>query len=334
MRILFMGTPEYAIAALKMLCEKHDVIGVVTRADKPNKRGNKIQFSPVKEFALEKGIPVFQPENLKDDGIFETLAGLKPELSVVVAYGMIVPDRLIDMPQHGTINIHGSLLPRYRGAAPMQYSVLNGDSEAGVSIMYITSELDAGDVILQKSIPVGADETFGELHDRLSVLGAEALDEAIGLIESGNVNAVPQDGSKATFAPAISKEECVIDWSLPAQQVHNRIRGLSPIPCANTHFADGKLLKVYRSEIVRCTQDAAGVHGLTLSDCSESIGAASAAADCECGTVIGVIRKKGAVIKCGEDAVCITSAKPEGKKELPGFELINGHYLKVGDRLI
>ena len=200
--------------------------------------------------------------------------------------------------------------------------------------MYITRELDAGDVILQKSIPVGADETFGELHDRLSVLGAEALDEAIGLIESGNVNAVPQDGSKATFAPAISKEECVIDWSLPAQQVHNRIRGLSPIPCANTHFADGKLLKVYRSEIVRFTQDAAGVHGLTLSDCSESIGAASAAADCECGTVIGVIRKKGAVIKCGEDAVCITSAKPEGKKELPGFELINGHYLKVGDRLI
>ena len=326
-----MGTPEYAIAALKMLCEKHDVIGVVTRADKPNKRGNKIQFSPVKEFALEKGIPVFQPENLKDDGIFETLADLKPELSVVVAYGMIVPDRLIDMPQHGTINIHGSLLPRYRGAAPMQYSVLNGDSEAGVSIMYITSELDAGDVILQKSIPIGADETFGELHDRLSVLGAEALEEAIGLIESGNVAAVPQDSSKATFAPAISKEECVIDWSLPAEQVHNRIRGLSPIPCANTHFSDGKLLKIYRSEIVRCATDSvvAGESAPAVFDI-----AGSDFADADCGTVIGVIRKKGAVIKCGEDAVCITSAKPEGKKELPGFELINGHYLKVGDRLI
>ena len=331
MRILFMGTPEYAVAALKMLCEKHEVAGVVTRADKPNKRGNKIQFSPVKEFALERGIPVFQPENLNDDGVFEALSDLKPELSVVVAYGMIVPDRLINMPRHGTINIHGSLLPRYRGAAPMQYSVLNGDSEAGVSIMYITRELDAGDVILQKSIPVGADETFGELHDRLSVLGAEALEEAIGLIESGNVNAVPQDSSKATFAPAISKEECVIDWSLPAEQVHNRIRGLSPIPCANTHFSDGKLLKVYRSEIVRCSPDSgvAGESGPVVFDI-----AGSDFADADCGTVIGVIRKKGAVIKCGTDAVCITSAKPEGKKELPGFELINGHYLKVGDRLI
>ena len=306
MRVIFMGTPEYAIRSLEAVYAEHEVVAVLTRADKPNKRGNKIQFSPVKEFALAHNIPVFQPENLKDEALYAELAALNPDISAVVAYGMMIPNNIIDLPKFGTINVHGSLLPKYRGAAPMQYSVLNGDETAGVTIMYVSEALDSGDVILKKEIPVGVDETFGELHDRLAVLGAEALVEAMQEIADGTSTRTPQNSADATFAPSIKKEECVIDWTLPASQVHNRVRGLSPIPCANTRLPDGKLLKVYRTEKVE------GYSG-------------------QPGEVVDVIKKKGFVVSCGEGAVCVVSAKPEGKREMPGFELVNGHYVKIGD---
>jgi len=308
MKVLFMGTPEYAIASLEAVFAKHEIVGVLTRADKPNKRGNKIQFSPVKEFALAHDIPVFQPENLKDEILYEKIAALKPDISVVVAYGMLIPSNIINLPPKGTINVHGSLLPQYRGAAPMQYSVLNGDDVAGVTIMYVTEGLDAGDIILQKEISLGENDTFGEVHDRLSLLGAEALIEAMDNIDSGKLSRTPQDSSKVTFAPSISKEECVIDWSQSAEKVHNRIRGLSPIPGANTHLSDGKLLKIYRSEKI------AGYTGKP-------------------GEVLDIIKKKGFVVACGVGAILISSAKPEGKREMPGFEIANGHYVKIGDVL-
>jgi len=301
-----MGTPEYAISSLEAVYAEHEVVAVLTRADKPNKRGNKIQFSPVKEFALAHNIPVFQPENLKDEALYAELAALKPDISAVVAYGMMIPNNIIDLPKMGTINVHGSLLPKYRGAAPMQYSVLNGDETAGVTIMYVTEALDSGDIILKKEIPVGVDETFGELHDRLAVLGAEALVEAMRGIVEGTSTRTPQNSAEATFAPSIKKEECVIDWSLPSAQVHNRVRGLSPIPCANTRLPDGKLLKIYRTEKVE------GYSG-------------------QPGEIVDVIKKKGFVVACGKGAVCVVSAKPEGKREMPGFELVNGHYVKIGD---
>jgi methionyl-tRNA formyltransferase len=304
-----MGTPEYALSSLRAVFAKHEIVGILTRADKPNRRGNKIEFSPVKMFALEHGIPVFQPENLKDPELFEQLKALSPEISVVVAYGMMIPDSILNLPKHNTINLHGSLLPMYRGAAPMQYSVLNGDSEAGVSIMYVTARLDAGDVILSKSIPLDENAIYGEVHDSLADLGAEALIEALELVESGRITRTPQDETKVTFAPSISKEECVIDWTLPAAVVHNRIRGLSPIPGANTRLPDGKLLKIYKSEKV--FGDYTG----------------------EPGRVVDVIKKKGPVVMTGDGAVCILSAKPEGKREMPGYEIVNGHYLKVGDLL-
>ena len=309
MRVLFMGTPAYAVPALEAVAGRHEIVGVVTRVDKPNRRGNKIAFSPVKEWALAHEVPVFQPESMKDPSLAVELAALAPDVGVVVAFGMMIPEDIINLPRHKTINIHGSLLPRYRGAAPMQYAVLNGDADAGVSIMYITPELDAGDVILSRSLAVGEDETFGELHDRLAVLGAEALMDALDLIACGGVCAVPQDGASATFAPSITKEECVIDWTLSAGMVHNRIRGLSPAPCANTRLPDGKRLLVYRSGRV-----SAGYAG-------------------QPGEVVDVIKKKGPVVMTGAGAVCILSAKPEGKREMPGFELVNGHYLAVGDRL-
>ncbi|MCZ9312009.1 MAG: methionyl-tRNA formyltransferase [Methanocorpusculum sp.] len=309
MRVLFMGTPAYAVPALEAVAARHEIVGVVTRVDKPNRRGNKIAFSPVKEWALAHEVPIFQPESMKDPSLAEELAALSPDVGVVVAFGMMIPENIIHLPKHKTINIHGSLLPRYRGAAPMQYSVLNGDPEAGVSIMYITPELDAGDVILSRSLAVGEDETFGELHDRLAALGAAALTEALDLIDCGGVCAVPQNPAQATFAPSITKEECVIDWSLPAGMVHNRIRGLSPAPCANTRLPDGKRLLIYRSERVSAIYS--GVPG----------------------EVVDVIRKKGPVVMTGAGALCILSAKPEGKREMPGFELVNGHYLSVGERL-
>ncbi len=309
MRLLFMGTPEYALSSLHAVFAKHEIVGILTRADKPNRRGNKIEFSPVKVFGLEHGIPVFQPENMTDPALFEQLRALSPDISVVVAFGMMIPDSILDLPKHNTINLHGSLLPKYRGAAPMQYSVLNGDSETGVSIMYVKARLDAGDVILSKSITLDENASYGEVHDSLADLGAEALIEALELVESGRVTRTPQDDSKVTFAPSISKEECVIDWSQPAGTIHNRIRGLSPIPGANTRLPDGKFMKIYKSEKV--FGDYTG----------------------EPGKVVDVIKKKGPVVMTGDGAICILSSKPEGKREMPGFEIVNGHYLKVGDSL-
>ncbi|HJJ54566.1 MAG TPA: methionyl-tRNA formyltransferase [Methanocorpusculum sp.] len=308
MKVLFMGTPEYAVYSLEKVAAKHEVIGVLTRADKPNRRGNKIEFSPVKKFALEHNIPVFQPESLSDDTLIEDLKKLQPDIATVVAYGMLIPRRIIDLPRLSTINVHGSLLPKYRGAAPMQYSVLNGDDVAGVTIMYVADKLDSGDIILSRSIPLGADETFGELHDRLAVLGADALCDALDQFEAGTVHAVPQDSKQVTYAPSITKEECVIDWSLPASVVHNRIRGLSPIPGAVTRLPDGKLLKLYKAK---------KIDGYTGKP----------------GEICAVLKKEGVVVACGDGAVCLISAKPEGKREMPAIELANGHYLSIGDVL-
>jgi len=308
MKVLFMGTPEYAVYSLEKVAAKHEVVGVLTRADKPNRRGNKIEFSPVKKFALEHNIPVFQPETLSDDSLVEELKKLQPDIATVVAYGMLIPRRIIDLPRLSTINVHGSLLPKYRGAAPMQYSVLNGDEVAGVTIMYVSDKLDSGDIILSKSIPLGDDETFGELHDRLAVLGADALCEALDQFVAGTIHATPQNPEEVTYAPSISKEECVIDWSLSASIVHNRIRGLSPIPGAVTKLPDGKLLKLYKAKKMD------GYSGKP-------------------GEICAVLKKEGIVVACGEGAVCLISAKPEGKREMPAVELANGHYISAGDIL-
>lgn len=307
MRILFMGTPEYALPTLEQLAAEHEIVGVVTRADKPSGRGHKLTPSPVKVCAAAHNIPVFQPEDLNDPEFFAEMKSLNPDISIVVAYGKLIPDAIINIPKYNTINIHGSLLPKYRGAAPMQYSVLNGDAKAGVSIMYVTSGLDCGDVILEREIDISENETFGELHDRLAELGRDALLEALIQIEAGTAKPVAQDSAKATYAPAITKEQCAVDWNLSAREVHNRIRGLSPVPGAFTKSPDGKLIKLYRSELA----DGSG----------------------EPGKIIDVVKKKGFVVACKDGAVCILSAKPEGKREMPAFELINGHYIAAGDIL-
>ena len=229
MRIVFMGTPDFAVPCLaRLIADGHEIAGVFTQPDKPKGRGYKLAPPPVKELALANGLPVWQPEKLRDGTALAVLRELAPQLIAVVAYGRMLPKEILDLPEYGCINVHGSLLPKYRGAAPIQWSVLNGDLTAGVTTMYMAEGMDTGDMILSRSVPVGEDETSGELFDRLAVLGAEALSETVRLIAGGNAPRTPQDDAQASRASMLTKEMAVIDWSKSAREVHNLIRGMNP----------------------------------------------------------------------------------------------------------
>lgn len=246
MRILFMGTPEFAVASLKRLVEDgHEVCGVFTQPDKPKNRGHKLMFSPVKEYAITQNLEVYQPLKMRDGealGIVKTLA---PELIVVAAYGKILPEDILNAPKYGSINVHSSLLPRYRGAAPINWAILDGERETGVSIMYMAPELDAGDVILQKRTPIGPEENAQELTVRLAELGAEALSETVTALADGTAARTPQDGSRQTYASMLSKEMSPIDWTRSAHAISCQVRGLIPWPCAATDVISGEAIKLY-----------------------------------------------------------------------------------------
>ena len=247
MRIVFMGTPEFAQASLQKLIETgHNIVGVFTQPDKPKGRGYKLVAPPVKELALEHNIPVYQPEKMKDGTALSILKELNPDLIAVVAYGRILPKDILELPKYGCINVHGSLLPKYRGAGPIQWSVIDGEPVTGVTTMYMGEGLDTGDMILKKETPIGENETYGELHDRLKEIGAEALVETIALIEQGKAPREKQDDSLSSYAPILDKKIAKLDFNKPAQQLHNLIRGLSPWPVAHTTVG-GKLLKVHRA---------------------------------------------------------------------------------------
>ena len=229
MRIVFMGTPEFAVPCLsRLISDGHAVAGVFTQPDKPQGRGYKLMPPPVKVCALENGLSVYQPAKMRDGQALALLKELSPELIVVVAYGKILPPDILELPPLGCVNVHGSLLPKYRGAAPIQWSVLNGDQTAGVTTMYMAEGLDTGDMILKRETPLGPDETSGELYERLAGLGAQALSETVRLIGEGCAPRVPQDGALATHAPMLTKELARIDWTKPAAEVHNLIRGMNP----------------------------------------------------------------------------------------------------------
>ncbi len=250
MRIVFMGTPDFAVPSLQALIDDHqEVAGVFTQPDKPKGRGYQLAPPPVKELALRYGLPVFQPVSLKTPEGIEQVTSLKPDLIVVVAYGKILPEEILDCPPLGCVNVHGSLLPKYRGAGPIQWSVLNGDAVTGITTMYMAKGLDTGDMILKKETPIGPDETADELYSRMEVLGAQTLIETVRLIERGEAPRVPQKDEDATYAPMLTKELSPIDFEKSSQEVHNQIRGLSSWPCAYTKL-DGKRLKVYRSRVV------------------------------------------------------------------------------------
>ncbi len=255
MNIIFMGTPDFAVPCLKALIDSgENVTAVFTQPDKPKGRGYKLAPPPVKEVALMHNIPIYQPLSLKkgEDAelALKVINDLSPDLIIVVAYGKILPKAVLDAPKYYCINVHASLLPKYRGAGPIQWSVLNGEKVTGVTTMLMAEGIDTGDMLLSKSLEIGENETASELHDRLSVLGAETLLETIKAVKSGDITPMPQNESESCHAPMLTKDMCPIDFSKTAQEVHNQIRGLSSYPCASA-ILDGKRLKVYRSEIVK-----------------------------------------------------------------------------------
>ncbi len=304
MRVVFMGTPDIAATCLKkILADNFEVVGVYTQPDRPKGRGMKMVFSPVKEVALAHQIPVFQPENFREEETVEQLAALHPDVVAVVAYGRILPQKVLDIAPKGFINIHASLLPQYRGSAPYQWAVLDGLTETGVTAMYLTREMDAGDMIACAKTPIGPDETAGELLDRLAVLGADLLSETLCCVEKGTAVGKCQDCTQVSYAPMLDKTMCPIDFTKTAQQVHNQVRGLNPWPVATANIG-GKCFKVYTTAIVDNPTNAPA------------------------GTVLG-LTKTGLQIACGEGAVEIRVLQAEGGKRMSAPDYFRGHPLEV-----
>ena len=302
MRVVFMGTPDIAATCLKqILADGFDVVGVYTQPDRPKGRGMKLVASPVKELALAHGIPVFQPEHFKDPDTAQQLRELKPDVCAVVAYGRILPQTILDIPTKGCVNIHASLLPQYRGSAPYQWAVLDGQKETGVSAQYMALKMDAGDVIDVAKTPIGENETAGELLDRLAVLGAELLSKTLGRLAEGDVTATAQNEADVTYAPMLDKSMCPIDWSKTAQQVHDQVRGLHPWPVATAELA-GTKFKIHQTVVV----DGTGKPGEILE-----------------------LTKTGLRIACGEGAVEIRSLQAEGGKRMAAPDYFRGHPLNL-----
>ncbi len=309
MKILFMGTPDFALASLKELCESGcDVVGVVTQPDKPKGRGYTLTPPPVKVYALERGLPVYQPATLRGEDFASLLSEIDPEMIVVAAYGKILPENVINYPRYGCINVHGSLLPKYRGAAPMQRAIIDGEDETGITIMYMDVGLDTGDMLKKRSVKIESDDNFEDIHDKLADCGAKLLLEVIDEIAQGKNTREKQDEALATYAKKIEKSDCLIDFSKSAQQVHNLIRGLSPIPLSFTHTPDGKLLKIVKSRLV----SAEGRQG-------------------EAGRVISL--DGDIVVACGEGSVALCAVLPEGKGRMTAADFIRGRKISEGDIL-
>lgn len=246
MRILFMGTPDFAVASLRRLVEDgHEICGVFTQPDKPKNRGHKLMPTPVKEYAITKDLAVYQPPTLRNKENLELIQSLAPELTVVAAYGKLLPEDILNVPFLGSINVHSSLLPKYRGAAPINWAVLNGETETGVTIMYMAKELDAGDIILQRPTSIGKEEDAQALTVRLAELGAEALSEAVKSIAAGTASRTPQDHARHSYAPMLGKELSPVDWTRSAHEIACQVRGLLPWPCASTDVISGEEMKLY-----------------------------------------------------------------------------------------
>jgi len=248
-RVIFMGTPEFACPTLQVLIDRgENLVAVVTQPDRPKGRGQKLMPPPVKELALHHGIPVHQPPKVRDPAFIESILRLKPDVIVVVAFGQILPRTLLEIPPHGCINVHASLLPRYRGAAPLNWCIINGESETGVTTMQMDVGLDTGPMLLSRSTPIDGDEDIAALHDRMSALGAQLLAETLDGLKTGSIPPREQDNALSCYAPMLKKEDGLIDWSRDARTIHNQVRGLSVWPVAST-LLDGQVLKIYRTRI-------------------------------------------------------------------------------------
>lgn len=308
-KIVFMGTPDFSTGVLEMLIQEYDVIAVVTQPDRPVGRKKILTPPPVKKVALEHNIPVYQPEKLNNSSELEEIINLKPDLIVTAAFGQLLPKSLLDAPKHKAINVHASLLPKYRGGAPIHYAVMNGEKKTGITIMYMAEKLDAGNIISQDEVEVLENDTVGEVHDKLATLGTELLKKTLPTIFNGTNDSIVQDDSLATFASNISREDERIDWTKDAQTIHNHIRGLSPWPVAYTTM-DGKNLKLWRSEIVE------NVKG-------------------EPGEIIETTKDAIIVATGSEDGVALTEIQLAGKKRVKTRDYISGLQSKIdGTKLI
>lgn len=304
MRILFMGTPDFAVEQLKRLVEDgHEICGVFTQPDKPKNRGMKMTLSPVKEYALICGLDVYQPTKMRDGSALAIVEKLRPELIVVAAYGRILPEDILSAAPMGAINVHSSILPQYRGAAPINWAILDGRKETGVTIMYMAKELDAGDVICMRKTEILPEEDAQELTGRLALLGADALAEAIGQLASGTVVRTPQDHSAFSYAPMLSKELSPMDWSRSAQALHDQVRGLIPWPCATMELGGNKV-KVFKTRIGGEVQAEAGA--------------------------IVTADKRGLEIACGDGrSLWILQLQAEGGKRMMAADYLRGHPIEI-----
>jgi len=297
MKIVFMGTPDFAIPSLKILLENnHRIIAVVTTPDKERGRGQKITFTAVKQFAIENNIPVYQPEKLKGNNEFvEQMKGLNPDLFVVVAF-RILPKEVFEIPKYGSFNLHGSYLPKYRGAAPIQWALINGDTETGLTTFKLAEKVDTGNIYLQEKVKINPDDNFETLHDRMSLIGAEIVLQTVNLIESGNYELQQQNDTLASPAPKITKEICLIEFQKTAEEIHNLVRGLSPHPVAY-FLHNNKVIKIYKTEIVKDVK-------LKPSEFHQT--------------------KTELLIGCGKDALRILEIQQEGKKRMNVEEFLRG----------
>lgn len=310
MNIVFMGTPDFAVPCLKALIDSDNkVTGVFTQPDKPKGRGYKLTPPPVKVLAEENNIPVFQPNSLKKgedaENALKTLKELSPDLIVVVAYGKILPKEVLDVPKLYCMNVHASLLPKYRGAGPIQWSVLNGEKETGVTTMLMAEGLDTGDMLMKKSTEIGENETASELHDRLSLIGAELLIETIDAIKQGNVTPVKQNDDESSYSPMLTKDMCPIDFNKTAREIHNQIRGLSDWPCATAIMGE-KRIKIYKSHIVENVKGTAGE----------------------------IVDTDKFIVCCGDNnGIAVDEIQAEGGKRMKTADYLRGNKIEKGAKL-
>lgn len=305
MKILFMGTPDIAVPTLKALIQsKHNVVGVVTQPDKPKGRGKAIGCSPVKETALQYDLPIYQPVKVREESFVETIKEIAPDVIIVIAFGQIIPKSILDLPKYGCINIHASLLPKYRGAAPIQWAIIEGETKTGLTTMYMEEGLDTGDMLLKEEVNIAGDETGGSLHDKLAQLGGSLILKTLDAVENGTMVRIKQDDSQSTYVSMLDKKMGYIDFSKSAEEIERLIRGLNPWPSAYTCL-DGKALKIWKADVLK--EERAG----------------------ETGEIVEV-RKDAVLIKTGMGTLALKEVQLEGKKRMETEAFLRGYDIHVG----
>ena len=306
MKVIFMGTPDFAVPTLSgLINSEHEVIAVVTQPDKPKGRGKKIAQTPVKEIAIENNLAVYQPEKVRDEGFIDIIKSLNPDVIVVIAFGQILPKSLLDIPKYGCINVHASLLPKYRGAAPIQWAVINGEEKTGITTMFMDVGLDTGDMLLKEEIIIADDETGGSLHDKLSIIGGRLLLKTLDGLESNSINREKQNNNESSYAAILDKNLGNIDWNKSPKEIECLIRGLNPWPSAFSYL-NGSLIKIWKAEIVNVDNEVVP------------------------GTIVSIIKNKGFIVKCKENGLLITELQIQGKNRMDTGAFMRGHIVEEG----